>query len=342
MFRSYHFKWCFILIGILAGSTFVIRLGEVRLWGIGQVLGHILSITFLIFSCWLVHAFFRNLKLPIHNRARIIISITTAMVIALGIIYYYDQYLPPGLVPPREAMTGDTFADFLRRLMAGFYLSMICYIVFNIVYTNNILQKTQLENEHLKQAHLHAQLISLQQQISPHFLFNSLSTLKNIAADTDTKKFVVQLAHVYRYLLNYNEHHVTSLSEELSFIHSYLYILHQRFETALDVNIEVPDRYLDCLIPPLSLQLLLENAIKHNVLSPEAPLHIHLSVNSKGELEVVNNCRPKKVTTESTGLGLQNIKDRYQLLFNKDIRVNDTQETFTVSLPLISNERNHN
>ena len=320
----------------------MMRLGEARSWGVGQVFGHILSLTFLILSCWFVHGFFRRQQLHLHNTTRIVISITTGTMVALAITYYYDLYLPPGMLPPRELVLGATFADFLRRLVAGFYLSMICYIVFNIIYANNILQKTQLENEHLKQAHLHAQLISLQQQISPHFLFNSLSTLKNIATDIDTKKFVVQLAHVYRYLLNYNEHHVTSLSEELSFLHSYLYILHQRFETALNVDIDVPDRYLGSLIPPLSLQLLLENAIKHNVLSPEAPLNIHLSVNSRGELEVINNCKPKKVTEDSTGMGLQNIKDRYQLLFNKDIRVNSTPETFTVSLPLISNERNHN
>lgn len=266
----------------------------------------------------------------------------TGTLVALTIIYYYDLYVPSRFLPPRDIQVDESFDYFLRRFVAGFFVNMICYIVFNIIYTNNILQKTQLEYEQLKQAHLRAQLISLQQQISPHFLFNSLSTLKNMAGEPDTKKFVVQLAHVYRYLLNYNEHHVTALSEELSFIHSYLYILHQRFETALNVRIDIPDRYLSRLIPPLSLQLLVENAIKHNVLSPEAPLNIYISVNSQNELEVANTYRPKKTTEESTGLGLQNIKDRYQLLFNSEVSVNNTPETFTVSLPLIRNERNHN
>lgn len=342
MFKSFHLKWCFILIGILVGGTIIGRLGEVRSWTVSQVSGHIASIAFLILCCWFIHGFFRNSGLPLHNKVRTVLSITTATLVAIAIIYYYDLYVSVRFLPPREIPNDGHFADFLRRFVAGFFVSMICYIVFNIIYTNNILQKTRLENEHLKQAHLRAQLISLQQQISPHFLFNSLSTLKNMAGEPDTKKFVVQLAHVYRYLLNYNEHHVTALSEELSFIHSYLYILHQRFEAALNVSIDVPDRYLSCLIPPLSLQLLVENAIKHNMLSPEAPLNIHLSVNNKSELEVVNTYRPKKVAEESTGLGLQNIKDRYQLLFNSEVKVSNTPETFTVSLPLISNERNHN
>ncbi|MBW8684660.1 sensor histidine kinase [Chitinophaga rhizophila] len=342
MFRSYHLKWCFILISILAGGTLVMRLGEVRVWSVGQVLGHIITITILILCCWFTHGFFRNYQLPVDNRVRTITSIVAGTLAALVITYCYDLYFPKELMPPRDIPEYGTLPDFLRRLVAGFFLSMICYIVFNIIFTNNVLQKTRLENEHLKQAHLRAQLISLQQQISPHFLFNSLSTLKNIATDADTKKFVVQLAHVYRYLLNYNEHHVTSLSEELSFTHSYIYILHQRFETALNVTIDVPEDYLDCRIPPLSIQLLLENAIKHNALSPEKPLNICISVNTNEELDVVNNCRPKKVAAESTGLGLQNIRDRFLLLFNRDIRINSTQETFTVSLPLITNERNHN
>ncbi|WP_248282169.1 sensor histidine kinase [Mucilaginibacter robiniae] len=207
-----------------------------------------------------------------------------------------------------------------------------------MIFTNEILQKTKLENEQFKQAHLRAQLISLQQQISPHFLFNSLSTLKTITHESDTKNFVVQLSHVYRYLLNFNNHQVTKLSEELKFIRSYLYILHQRFEGSLDITIEVPDNYHNCLIPPLSIQLLVENAIKHNIVSPDMPLGILIHVNDKQELIIENTLQPKKSPVESTGLGLQNINDRFRLLFNKEININKANGTFTVILPLISYE----
>jgi LytS/YehU family sensor histidine kinase len=197
------------------------------------------------------------------------------------------------------------------------------------------LQKTQLENEQFKQAHLRAQLIALQQQLSPHFLFNSLSTLKTIAHDSETKKFVLQLSHVYRYMLNINEKQVTSVSDELSFLNSYLYILNQRFESSLRVFIHIPNEFMEYLIPPLSLQLLVENAIKHNALSPEQPLEIRIEVSAGQEIVVTNNYRPKKVPVDSTGMGLQNINDRFKLLFNKPVEVNKTDKAFTVKIPLI-------
>jgi LytS/YehU family sensor histidine kinase len=149
---------------------------------------------------------------------------------------------------------------------------------------------------------------------------------------------VVQLSHVYRYLLKVNERDVTSLEEELSFAQAYLYILHQRFENALVVTIHIPEAYYNYLIPPLSLQLLMENAIKHNNISVEHPLQMEISIQDNAKLVVKNSLSPRKTQEESTKLGLQNISERYQLLFRKDIEIIKTQDTFIVNLPLISHE----
>jgi LytS/YehU family sensor histidine kinase len=314
------------------------RFGELKMVNLLQVAGHVISIGLYILVGWLIHAFFRIHNIPGFSKGlRQAISIFIGVIACLLLQYLFLMYMPKQILVPEHPL-GNIYFDFLKRITLSFFLTMVSYIVFNNIYTNTILQKTQIENEQLKHAHLRGQLLSLQQQISPHFLFNSLSTLKTIAQDTDTKNFVLQLSHVYRYLLNYNDHHVTRLADELSFIKSYLYILHWRFEEALNVSIDVSEKYNSYLIPPVSVQLLIENVIKHNAHSVEHPVYIKITVDDDANLIVSNTLQPKRVTYESTKLGLHNIRERFQLLFNKEIVIRSTNENFTVILPLISDE----
>jgi hypothetical protein len=327
-----------ILILILGGGTILMRINEFNAHNFKAVLNHFCMMSVTIFSCWMVHAYLRiHEPAGISKQLRPIVRIAVATLVALVINYAMVVSVPQGFLFP-EYVFRHTYADFIRIIVGAFFVSMICHIILSSLSVGIMLQKAQLENEHLKQAHLRAQLLSLQQQISPHFLFNSLSTLKHIAHDTDTKNFVVQLSHVYRYLLNINEHQVTKLSDELAFIDSYLYILYQRFEGDLRVNIDIPEQYRSYLIPPLSLQLLIENAIKHNALSPESPLLIEIFIQDE-TVTVKNILQPKKFPVESTKLGLQNINERFQLLFEKQISIESTPESFIVHLPVISHER---
>lgn len=341
MFQSYQLKWCFVVIAIVTVSTTLLRIGDFGFFQIWQYLGRTVSISIYILSCWLIYAWFKFHKFEwISPHGKSLLSIVLAIVAVLC-LNYIQVWFVPGYMQMPDFPFEPTFTDFVKRLMQAFILNMICYTVFNAIFTNSILNQTRLENEHFKQAHLRAQLLSLQQQISPHFLFNSLNTLKTVTRESGTKQFVIQLSHVYRYLLNINENSVTNLSEELDFIKSYLYILNRRFETALHVSVNVPDEYLNYLIPPLSIQLLIENAIKHNVISPDTPLNIEVYVNDNASLVVSNPNQPKKMPVESTRLGLQNIKDRFRLLFNQDISIEHTEEFFNVTLPLIPYERYH-
>ncbi len=230
----------------------------------------------------------------------------------------------------------NSISDFVVHFLGAFLASIICYVVFYSIHTNTALQNSQLENQKLEQAHLRAQLISLQQQISPHFLFNSLSTLKTIASDQPTKNYVVQLANLYRYVLNVNEHYLTPLRDELTFIRSYLYIMNERFEDTLVVSINIADEHQKFMIPSLSLQLLIENAIKHNTISPERPLKITIRTDDTPALIVTNNLQLKKTAEEGTGTGLKNIKERYKLLIHKPIQIDDNGDYFSVTLPLLS------
>lgn len=341
MFQNYQLKWCFILISILAVSTGIVKAWDFQMMHPSLYVGHILSISIFVLIAWLIIAYFKQNSIAILSRqANSVLSIVLSMIVTLLVNYLIVQHVPTSIYlpdPPYE----PTIPDFVRRLVGSFLLTMICYIVYNTLFTNDILQQTQLENQEFKQAHLRAQLLSLQQQISPHFLFNSLSTLKNVTNESDTKKYVVQLSHVYRYLLSINEHQTTTLAEELKFINAYLYILNVRFENALNVTINIPNDFCNYLIPPLSLQLLIENAIKHNVASFEHPLHIEIYINEQQELVVNNPYQPKNIPVESTKLGLKNINDRYRLLFNREIIIDQTEANFTILLPLISHESYH-
>ncbi|RFZ92310.1 sensor histidine kinase [Mucilaginibacter conchicola] len=334
MYKSYQLRSCLMLILVLVISTLLMRLSDPKTSYLYTTAAHTGFITFSILGCWLIQAYVKinaPAKWPATTSA--IMSLALGMVITLAVRYLFGvivpkQFLFEDMLPRRDA------ADLLKQILGSFFLSMICYVIFNNQFTQQILQKTRLENAQLKRAHLEAQLIALQQQLSPHFLFNSLSTLKTIAVDHDTKNFIMQLSRVYRYLLTNTERQVAPLADEIEFVKAYLYIQEQRFDNALHISLHIPDEYMDALIPPLSLQLLVENAIKHNAFSREEPLLVAINVNNQHQLVVSNSYRPKKSTVESTGLGLQNIKERFQLLFGKGIVIDKLHDTFTVKLPL--------
>jgi len=338
MFKVYQIKWGIFLSFVFTVIGFLPRLGQFEFGQLVLVKNYFLFSILNVFTCWFIHHYFilHSFK-HIGNITKGIIS----NIITISILLFVDYVLivfwnRPLLV---DAPRFNNIQDILLSLVRFAFLSVFIYIIIYNIQINISLQKSKLENELLKQAQLRAQLLSLQQQVSPHFLFNSLSTLKTIAPDHETKNYVVQLANVYRYLLNFNEHHLASVKDEIAFMKSYLYILQERFEQALQISIDVPDGFLSYYIPPLSLQLLIENAIKHNIVSPEQPLLIRIYTDQTPALTIENSYQPKLSVEESTGKGLQNIKDRYQLLAGKQIEVCKNDKLFKVILPMMQHER---
>jgi hypothetical protein len=198
------------------------------------------------------------------------------------------------------------------------------------------LQQLAREKETLLRLNLTAQYNSLKQQINPHFLFNSLNSLSSlIAVDPQrAEKFVEEMSGVYRYLLQSSRDELSPLGAELDFLNSYLHLLTTRFGTALQARIDVPNQWLNHRIPPLTLQLLVENAVKHNVVSAKQPLFLHITVEN-GCLAVANNLQPKTLKMPSEKIGLANIMARYRLLHQPDVVVENTGSQFVVRLPLI-------
>lgn len=209
--------------------------------------------------------------------------------------------------------------------------------VYESIYFYNQLQRSILEKERLERQNLHSQLEGLKSQVNPHFLFNSLNTLATIIPEDPDKsvRFVQKLAVVYRYILEMKDKKIIPLHEELDFLNSYMFLLKERFEETLDVEITIPDAHQDDQIIPLSLQILIENAIKHNIISAHKPLRIEVFVENGNRLVVRNNLQRKNQLQHSTGFGLQNIKNRYSFFSERLVEVIVSANAFIVSVPLL-------
>ncbi|CAM1340897.1 2TM domain-containing protein [Tenacibaculum amylolyticum] len=187
-----------------------------------------------------------------------------------------------------------------------------------------------------------AKFETLKSQIDPHFLFNSLNVLTSLIGENpyQAEKFTTKLSKVYRYVLEQRNKELIPLSEELQFAKTYMELLQMRFEDALEFNIPTTVSNNDLKIVPLSLQLLLENAVKHNVVSSSKPLKISI-YEEDGYLKISNNINPKEaIGGKSTKVGLQNIADRYGLISEQSVQIENNHKTFTVSLPLLLKTQN--
>jgi PAS domain S-box-containing protein len=195
---------------------------------------------------------------------------------------------------------------------------------------NTQLIKLQKEN-------LQSQFDMLKQQVNPHFLFNSLNVLSSlIKLEPDlAEKFTDHLSKVYRYVLENKDNEMVKLSTELEFLAAYTFLLDIRFMGKLEINIDIPDEKRSYLIIPLAMQLLIENAIKHNAMSKKSPLNINIHIDSKTNLVIKNNLQERENFFPSTGVGLKNIAHRYMLLNMKEPVFEKTDSEFIAKVPLL-------
>lgn len=199
-------------------------------------------------------------------------------------------------------------------------------------------RKAALDAETLKKESAVARYESLKSQVNPHFLFNSLNALTNLVYEDQDKaaKFIKQLSEVYRYVLDSREKETVTIQEELRFVKSYLYLQEIRFGNNLKVKLDLDNASGN--VAPLALQLLLENAIKHNIVSQENPLFVEMKIKD-GFIWVENKLQRKSILGEnSPGMGLNNIRSRYAFLSNKEVMVNEHEGNFSVGLPIIEVE----
>ena len=200
----------------------------------------------------------------------------------------------------------------------------------------------RLKTQELAKQQLVNEISLLKTQVNPHFLFNSLSILSSLVrVDPDlSEQFIDQLSRSYRYILEQKDQSLVTLRTELNFIDSYAFLLKIRFQDKFNLDIDIPDEFLEKYkIAPLTLQLLVENAVKHNRMSVQEPLIIHISI--EGDMLVVKNKLQARTTeVSSTGVGLQNIMHRYALLTNRQVIAGEDGNEFVVKIPIL-NADNH-
>lgn len=199
-------------------------------------------------------------------------------------------------------------------------------------------KKNFQRSESLASENIRSQFEVLKSQVDPHFLFNSLNTLAALIEpkNTDAQTYLEQLSDVYRYVLLSKQKETVALREELDFVHSYIYLNKTRYRDNLLVQSHIPEEAMEQRVAPLSLQILVENALKHNIISKDKPLTLRILVDQYGYIVVENNVQKKNILEKSTKIGLQNIINRYALLTVRQIEISNTSDLFSVRLPLIA------
>ncbi|MFC5410126.1 sensor histidine kinase [Larkinella bovis] len=217
---------------------------------------------------------------------------------------------------------------------------LFAFLVGAIYESMYYLQKNReaiLEAETLKKATLQSQYDSLKNQVNPHFLFNSLNSLSSLI--TEDKKqageFLDELASVYRYLLQEGDRELTLLRSEVDFIRSYRFLIQTRFGSAISFAIQVDEPFLDDWLPPLTLQTLVENAIRYNIILPEKPLQLRIQTTADGQLQVINSIQRKPLRVAAMPIGLGSLTDRFQRLGLRPLVISDDGAEFRVTVPLL-------
>ena len=213
-------------------------------------------------------------------------------------------------------------------------------ILFTLVYEILFLSKErEMDNkivDQLDRERSQAELQALANEMDPHFIFNSLNTLNHLIVNQPQQAhlFNNKLAQVYKYFLINKTRELISLKDEMEFIDDYFYLLQIRHDGKLQMHIELNEENHKAMIPPFALQVLIENAIKHNEFTEDNPLLIKISMNGH-YIRVTNNAKPKPYAINSTGIGLKNLSSRYRIITRKNIEIEKGHESFTVKLPLI-------
>jgi len=224
------------------------------------------------------------------------------------------------------------------NIIYGTLINLFFHLLNSIFFFFREYRHHWAEAEELRRISAQAQVQLVKSQVHPHFLFNNLNVLSGmvIKDNPEANRFIEEFSKVYRYILNNQQKELVDLRSELDFVQPYIFLLQKRFDNGLQVEIDVPEKYHSWQLVPAALQMLIENAIKHNVVSRNKPLHISIHANGDEMITVTNNLQPRWVSEPSSKIGLENIRKRYELISGKDVIVRNTGTHFEVSLPLLN------
>jgi sensor histidine kinase YesM len=268
---------------------------------------------------------------------RFIVGITGAIVITLFGLFVLRVIHSVGFF-------GNNFNDFLqnetwKNYSFGLWITLTIVVIFHVIYYYNDYQQKRIKEQKVIAGTASAKFDALKNQLDPHFLFNSLNVLTSLIDENpdSAQKFTTALSKVYRYVLEQKNKDLVTVDEELQFAKTYMSLLKMRFEDSIIFDIPERASNPDSKVVPLSLQLLLENAVKHNMVTTSKPLHIKI-YESHDNLVVENNLQLKQIVKKSSGVGLSNIKERYALLTNRKVNINQRANGFAVAIPMLSKQ----
>lgn len=258
-------------------------------------------------------------------------SLLIAAVFGIGFVYTRAALAP---IHPKPEFLYNVMKDSLVRDLT---MSAVVLIVVQLLRSQYYQKTIAVENEALRSENLLTRFEALKSQLDPHFLFNSLNTLQSlITIDTEkAEHYLQQLSSVLRYTLQNKE--VISLEEELKCVYAYCEMMQIRYGENLKFEFNIDAKYNNFSVLPLSLQSLIENSVKHNVISSKQPLVVTVATGDNS-ISVSNPIQAKATPEESNGIGLANLTERYRLKWNKTVEITDNGSTFCVKLPLVQND----
>ncbi|RIJ34316.1 sensor histidine kinase [Pontibacter oryzae] len=296
---------------------------------------NILVTTLLMLTLWLMNIllYARISVMKAREQAKNILRyiVSYALMFALISLYF--------LVLGRFSLNPQYGRALFFPFIAGVTNNTIVIIILELVVLQRKKTQVELENAQLKMNSMQAQHQHLKHQLQPHFLFNALNTLKTLIRrkPQEAEDYLVRLAEFLRASLTSDGKDTVPLGEELKLCTDYLEMQKVRFKDAFTYDINIPESIQQtAFVPVFALQLLAENAIKHNGFTVEEPLGIHIRQHPEGFIEVCNNKKAKRINEQSSGIGLKNLRERYSALSEAAVRVTETEKHFCVQLPILT------
>jgi hypothetical protein len=322
-----------LVIKLITGVT--IQLNEYLLVNLGYTI--LYGLTLYYANAYLFIFLDSIFEVERFTKRRIIIGFLGSFILSVFVIFLLR-------IVEDVLIEGERFEAFIQNESSANYLVTIIItffvtLAFHAFYFYKAYQENKVKEQKIIAGTASAQFESLKNQIDPHFLFNSLNVLSSLIEENpeSAQKFTTSLSKVYRYVLEQKDKELVSVAEELKFAKTYMNLLKMRFENS--ITFEIPEGFdnEEAKVVPLSLQLLLENCIKHNVVSEAKPLHVKISIENN-QLVVTNNLQKKEVLSDRKGVGLENIVNRYIILTNRKVIVEENEKEFKISIPILTKQ----
>ncbi|MBA4318207.1 MAG: histidine kinase [Flavobacterium sp.] len=271
------------------------------------------------------------------SKKRIFIGFVSSFVLSLFVVFLLRLFI--SILIENQSLSFFIANDSASDYFVASVFTFVVLLIVHLVYLYKGYQENRVKEQKIIAGTANAKFESLKNQIDPHFLFNSLNVLSSLIEENpeNAQRFTTSLSKIYRYVLEQKDKELVSVEEELTFAKTYMNLLKMRFENSLFYELPTTAINPEAKVVPLSLQLLLENTVKHNVVSEQRPLHIRIFM--EGDyLAIQNDYQKKEVLQDRKGVGLQNIINRYGIITNRKVLIEQNEQTFTVKIPILTKQ----